>query len=204
MRKRNFWGVFTTEFEARNWTYSLRIFRFRFGFLSVCKNLNALRKGSRQQREGFKRFEPRCRQDFACAWPQCYLPVTYDSDLTRHLKLTTIFVKTKNLQTKILTQTFFQFCGWFRLISLHIRSMWETICDAWACWSGWKFGPNSTEYPYSEKQNTPPKMKIVRDLGTLTFQFQNPPPPENWNLGRSWHFVTFQFQNIPPPAKIEI
>ena len=62
-------------------------------------------------------------------------------------------------------------------ISLH---MWETICDAWACWSGWKFGPNSTEYPYPEIQNTPspPKMKIVRDLGTLTFQFQNIPPPK--------------------------
>ena len=50
----------------------------------------------------------------------------------------------------------------------------------------------------------PSKMKIVRDHGTLTFQFQNtPPPPENWNLGRSWHFVTFHFQNTPPP-KIEI
>ena len=45
-------------------------------------------------------------------------------------------------------------------ISLHIRSMWETICDAWACWSGWKFGPNSTEYPYSEIQNTPPPPQI--------------------------------------------
>ena len=66
-------------------------------------------------------------------------------------------------------------------------------------------------------------MKIVRDLGTLTFQLQNtppppenencqrswhfdfsvaeypPPPPENRNLGRSWHFVTFQLQNTPPP-----
>ena len=134
----------------------------------------------------------------------------------------------------------------WELISLHIRSMWETICDAWACWSGWKFGPNSTEYPYSEIQfqNTPPgnencqrswhfdfsvseypppKMKIVRDLGTLTFQFQNTPPPpkieiwadlgtltfqfqntpppENWNLGRSWHLKTFQFQNTTPPQK---
>ena len=27
---------------------------------------------------------------------------------------------------------------------------------------------------------------------------RNTPPPENWNLGRSWHFVTFQFQNTPP------
>ena len=91
-------------------------------------------------------------------------------------------------------------CG---LISLHIRSMWETICDAWACWSGWKFGPNSTEYPYSEIQNTPPpeNWNLARSWHFVIFQFQNtppPPPPENWNLGRSWHFVTFQFQNTPP------
>ena len=66
------------------------------------------------------------------------------------------------------------------VISLHIRSMWETICDAWACWSGWNFGPNSTEYPYSE------------------IQFQNTPPPKNWNLGRSWHF-DFSVSEYPPP-----
>ena len=34
----------------------------------------------------------------------------------------------------------------------------------------------------------PPKMKIVRDLGTLTFQFQNTPPKKR----------------IPPPPEIEI
>ena len=68
-----------------------------------------------------------------------------------------------------------------QLFSLHIHSMWETICDAWACWSGWKFGANSTEYPYSVIQNTPP------------------PAPENWNLGRSWDFEYFQLQNTPPP-----
>ena len=31
-----------------------------------------------------------------------------------------------------------------------------------------------------------------------------PPPPENWNLGRSWHFKTFHFwlvENTPPPHK---
>ena len=80
------------------------------------------------------------------------------------------------------------------LFSLHIRSMWETICDARACWSGWKFGPNSTEYPYSElgtEYRPPPKMKIVREVQVL--QFQNTQPPANWNLGRSWHFKTFQF-----------
>ena len=62
-------------------------------------------------------------------------------------------------------------------------------------------------------------MKIVRDLGTLTFQFQNTPPPQNENCQRSWHFdfsvseyppqkmkivrdlgtLTFQFQNTPLP-----
>ena len=72
--------------------------------------------------------------------------------------------------------------GWFcfenreihvlSVISLHIRSIWETICDAWACWSGWNFGPNSTVYPHSE-------------VGT--------PPPKNSDLSISWHFKTFQF-----------
>ena len=90
------------------------------------------------------------------------------------------------------------------IISLHIRSMWETICDAWACWSGWKFGPNSTEYPYSEIQNTPlppRKLKFRQILALCDFSVSEypPPPPENWNLGRSWHFVTFQFQNPPLP-----
>ena len=43
-------------------------------------------------------------------------------------------------------------------------------------------------------------MKIVRDLGTLTFQFQNTPPPENLNLGRSWHF-DFSVSEYPPPPE---
>ena len=77
------------------------------------------------------------------------------------------------------------------LISFHIHSMWETICDALASWSGWEFGSKIPVYPILGfgSQNTP-----------------NPPPPtppsENWNLGRSWHFKTFQFwlaQNTPPP-----
>ena len=75
------------------------------------------------------------------------------------------------------------------LISLHIRSMWETICDALASWSGWEFGSKIPVYPILGfgSQNTPIP----------------PPPPENWNLGRSWHFKTFQFwlaQNTLPPA----
>ena len=86
---------------------------------------------------------------------------------------------------------------------------------------------NSTVYPYSAIQNNPPppkkwklseilalwlfscripppvKMKIVRNLGTLTFQLQNTPPLQNWNLGRSWHFVIFQLQKSPPPPENE-
>ena len=43
----------------------------------------------------------------------------------------------------------------------------------------------------------------------LGFGSQNTPspPPENWNLSRSWHFKTFQFwlleNNPPPPGKLK-
>ena len=86
--------------------------------------------------------------------------------------------------------------------SLHICSMWETICDAWACWSGWKFGANSTEYPYSVIQNTTPpprKLKFSQILGLWEFSITEYPPPENLNLARFWDFEYFQLQNTPPP-----
>ena len=83
---------------------------------------------------------------------------------------------------------------------------------------------NSTEYPYSaiQFQNTPPppKMKIVRNLGTLTFQLQNTPPtpsqiqisnffpksksevaeypPPKLKIVRNLGTLTFQLQNTPP------
>ena len=47
----------------------------------------------------------------------------------------------------------------------------------------------------------PPEMKIVRDLGTLTFQFQNTPPPENLNLGKSWHFDFSVSESPSPPPE---
>ena len=123
--------------------------------------------------------------------------------------------------------------NWIAHAALHIRSMWETICDCMSLsWSGWNFGPNSTEYPYSEIlvseyppspenwnlgrswqlwlfqfQNTlppPRKFKFRQILGTLLFSYQNTPPYENWNLGRSWHF-DFSVSEYPPsPPKIEI
>ena len=77
----------------------------------------------------------------------------------------------------------------FWLISLHIRSMWETICDALASWSGWKFGSKIPVCPILGFGHQPPSPLP-------------PPPPRNWNLGISWHFKTFQFwlpQNPPPP-----
>ena len=91
---------------------------------------------------------------------------------------------------------------WYQLIivSLHIRSMWETICDAWACWSGWNFGPNSTEYPlfWRVPPSTPRKLKFRQILALWLSSFRIPPPPKNWNLGRSWHF-DFSVSDYPPP-----
>ena len=80
--------------------------------------------------------------------------------------------------------------------------MWETICDAWACWSGWNFGPNSTVYPYSVEYPPPPKMKIVRESKS---EYRIPPPPKievKADLG-TLRLFSFQLQNTPPP-QIEI
>ena len=81
--------------------------------------------------------------------------------------------------------------------SLHIRSMWETICDAWACWSGWNFGPNSSRIPPILKYSfriPPLKMKIVRESKSESFRT---PPNENCQRVQIW-----QFQNTPPKMKI--
>ena len=73
------------------------------------------------------------------------------------------------------------------LISLHIRRMWETICDAWACWSGWNFGPNSTVYPYSVEYPAPPPLPST-----------SPSPSPQWKLSESPSLST----EYPPPMKI--
>ena len=50
-----------------------------------------------------------------------------------------------------------------KIISLHIRSMWETICDALASWSGWEFGSKIPVYPilgFGSQNTPPPKIEI--------------------------------------------
>ena len=87
------------------------------------------------------------------------------------------------------------------LVSLHIRSMWETICDAWACWSGWKFGPEfyslpqfcNTEYPPPPPENENCQKSWHFDFSVAEY----PPPPKNWNLGWSWH-LDFSVAEYPP------
>ena len=68
-----------------------------------------------------------------------------------------------------------------QIISLHIRSMWETICDAWACWSGWNFWSKFYRIP----------------LFWNTVSEYPPPHPENENCQRSWHF-DFSVSEYPP------
>ena len=89
------------------------------------------------------------------------------------------------------------------LISLHIRSMWETICDAKAS-RKWQ-GKICTEIPHNTlfwnlvQNNTPPprKLKFRQILDFGIWLTQNTPSP-NWNLGRSWHFE-FWLPEPPPP-----
>ena len=103
----------------------------------------------------------------------------------------------------------------FKLFSLHIRSMWETICEAWACWSGWKFGPKFyriplfcntvSEYPpiqisnfslspHLKLQNTPPQIQISNFFLSPHLKLQNTPPKIS-NFSLSPHL---KLQNTPP------
>ena len=80
-------------------------------------------------------------------------------------------------------------CKFQTLISLHIRSMWETICDAQAglC---------------TVTTNSKICVHILQRAPLWNFRSESPPPPKKtWNLGRSWHFEYFQFwlQSTPPP-----
>ena len=85
------------------------------------------------------------------------------------------------------------------LFSLHIHSMWETICDALASWSGWEFGSKIPEYPILGfgSQNTPPPEKFK--LRLFTFDLPRIPPQKIQTLV---FFAESKFhvpQNTPPP-----
>ena len=55
----------------------------------------------------------------------------------------------------------------------------------------------NTEYPPPPPEN----WNLARSWDFEYFQLQNTPPPENWNLARSWDFEYFQLQNTPPKLK---
>ena len=57
------------------------------------------------------------------------------------------------------------------------------------------------DFSVPEYPPPPDNWNLGRSWHFVTFQVPEYPPPPNWNLGRSWHFVTFQFQNTPPPLK---
>ena len=46
-------------------------------------------------------------------------------------------------------------------------------------------------------------VEILVQILQFTPILKSTPPPENWNLGRSWHF-DFSVSEYPPPPKIEI
>ena len=87
------------------------------------------------------------------------------------------------------------------LFSLHIRSMWETICDASACWSGWNFVPNPTEYPYSVVTwyRIPPLKNENCQRVQIQVSPEYPPPPQ-WKLSESPNPSVPEYP--PPPMKI--
>ena len=115
----------------------------------------------------------------------------------RHLNSDTSIPKPHKYFRSYVVTDWFQVTG--KLFSLH---MWETICDAWACWSGWNFGPNSTVYPYSVEYPLtppppplppPPLMKIVRESKS---EYRIPPKHENCQRVQVW------VQNTLPQMKI--
>ena len=110
-------------------------------------------------------------------------------------------------------------------ISLHIRSMWKTICDALASWSGWEFGSKIPVYPILGfgSQNTPSPWKLkfrqflaFQDFSLFTCPEYPPPHPQKLKFRQILAFQDFSLftcpeysppfhfwlaQNITPPCK---
>ena len=47
-------------------------------------------------------------------------------------------------------------------------------------------------------------VQILQNTPILKYSFRIPPPPENENCQRSWHFDFSVSEYPPPPPKIEI
>ena len=83
-------------------------------------------------------------------------------------------------------------------ISLHIRSMWETICDAQAgFWLNSKFLSKFSRKPLSgiSDQKAPPPFRKTSDLRWPKFTLEYPPILENSDL--RWPKFTLEYS--PPP-----
>ena len=86
----------------------------------------------------------------------------------------------------------------FELVSLHIHSMWETICDALHIPVGRIFDSKFLECPtqvfqecWSGVPTTPLKMKIWADLGTLDLSWSGVPPNPHRVLRSSYVETNF-------------
>ena len=86
------------------------------------------------------------------------------------------------------------------LVSLHIRSMWETICDAQTgFWLNSKFLPKFSRKPLSgisDQKAPPPPFRKTSDLRWQKFTPEYPPPP----ISENFRFeMTKVYSGIPPP-----
>ena len=94
----------------------------------------------------------------------------------------------------------------FLLVSLHIRSMWETTVMHKQV-SGWtvNFGPNFPEYPFLELKTRIPPLPISDDFRFgMTKVYPGIPPPPFWKTSDlGWPKFTLEY---PPPhfGKLQI
>ena len=122
----------------------------------------------------------------------------------------------------ILILRFLNFCP--QLFSLHIRSMWETICDAPASYASRKFWPNFTRKPCSgiwteqtplpwkwnfllssdwASRTPPPKMKLSFLNSDLSLH-RTPPPLQKWNTLTFFPEFRSDYTETPPPVAVEV
>ena len=88
----------------------------------------------------------------------------------------------------------------FLIVSLHIRSMWETICDAQAgFWLNSKCLSKFSRKPLSgisDQKAPPPPFQKTSDLRWPKFTLEYPPISENFRFE-----MTKVYSGIPPPFR---